>query len=77
MSSVQLALAGVAGPLSAASVLMQVRWGVKVVPNLRLHEKTTMQEPQEKASYFASPITMAAGVGSFVSAALGISAAVW
>jgi hypothetical protein len=56
---------------------MRVRWGVKVVPSLRLHEKTTMQEPQEKASYFASPITMAAGVGSFVSAALGISAAVW
>lgn len=77
MSSVQLALAGVAGPLSNARMHMGLRWGEEVVPNLKLHEKSTMQEPKKEASYFASPITMAAGVGRFVGAALGTSAAFW
>jgi hypothetical protein len=36
-----------------------------------------MQEPQEQHSYFAGPITIAAGVGVFVSACAGYSAAVW
>jgi hypothetical protein len=72
LSSVQLALAGIAGPLSIARVPMGLRWGVRVALKLKLHEKTTMQEPYKQTSYFASPITIAAGVGMFVSAALGI-----
>jgi hypothetical protein len=56
---------------------MGLRWGVRVALNLRLHEKTTMQEPQKQHCYFAGPITIAAGVGMFVSACGGHSAAVW
>jgi len=36
-----------------------------------------MQEPYKQTSYFASPVTIAAGVGMFVSAVAGLSAAFW